>query len=234
MPIIRSDWKIDFNVDDVLFAQAADAAVLSRRSPRLIEIAKKAIEDAHGLISPMVAYKVIEVETFQEETFNLTGGFILASPLFTELMANARALIVMVCTIGDALERVASASANDDITYSFALDTTGSVAVDQLSTLACRYFESRMDLQDWHTTIAITPGMIGWDLKEGQNQVFEILADLNHGVKLTESGLMIPLKSVSMVMGAGPDVQHGGLSCDYCELKGRCQFQKPNRQAMAG
>jgi hypothetical protein len=229
MPIISSGWELEIKVEDVLFAQAADAAVLSRRSPRLIEVVEKAIEDAHGLLSPMVAYKVIEVESFQNEMLTLHGGFILVNPLFTELMTNVRSVIIMVCTIGGALECVASTSADEDITYSFALDSVGSVAVDQLSTLACRYFESQMNIKGWQTTIAITPGMIGWDLQEGQNQVFGILADLNHGVKLTASGLMIPLKSVSMMIGAGPEVKHGGLSCDYCELKDRCQFQKQSR-----
>ena len=229
MPIISSGWELEINVKDVLFAQAADAAVLSRRSPRLIEVVEKVIEDTQSLISPMVAYKVIEVESFQEETLTLHGGFILVNPLFKELMTNVRSVIIMVCTIGEALERVASSSADEDITYSFALDSAGSVAVDQLSTLAGRYFESQMNIKGWQTTVAVTPGMIGWDLQEGQNQVFGILADLNHGVKLTASGLMIPLKSVSIVIGAGPDVKHGGLCCDYCELKDRCQFQKQNR-----
>ena len=231
MPIIRSGWDLDIKIEDVLFAQGADAAVLSRRSPRLIEIADRAIADAYALISPSVVFDEIQVEDIQKEQVILKGGFVLTGSLFKELFNNARSVIVAICTIGDALEGKVSKTAIDDITYSYALDSTGSVAIDQLADLAYHHFEAQKEIQGWKTSIAISPGMIGWNLKEGQNQVFSILASQKHGVKLTDSGLMVPLKSVSMVVGTGPDVQRHGISCDYCESKGRCQFQKHNQLA---
>jgi len=226
MPIKRSGWELEITVEDVLFAQAADAAELSRRSPRLVDIAQKAIDDAYRLISPMVVYQEVAVEAFQREKINLHGGHQLTGSLVTKLLKGASTIIVAICTIGDALEKQASSMASSDLIYSFALDSVGSVAAEHLGDLACWYFEDQKKQQGLNTTIPINPGMIDWDLKEGQTEIFKILAHQNHGVQLSESGLMTPLKSQSLVLGAGHRVRNHGVSCDYCEFNGRCQFQK--------
>lgn len=226
MPIIRSGWDIDINVEDVLFAQAADAAVLSHRNPRLVEVAQQAAKDALDLISPLVAYQEIEVKAFQRGGVILTEDHVLSGMLINEHLEGAHSVIIAVCTIGDALERKVSQLADQDLVYSYALDSAGSVAVDQLAYQACNFFESQKEKQGWKTSITINPGMLGWPLKQGQNQIFAILSNQDHHVQLTESGLMIPLKSISMVLGAGPAIQRNGNSCDYCTFKGRCHYQK--------
>jgi hypothetical protein len=226
MPIIRSGWDIDINVEDVLFAQAADAAVLSRRSPRLVEVAQKAAKDALDYLSPLVVYQDMEVKAFHRGGVILAEDHFLSGLLINEHLKGAHSVIVIVCTIGDALERKASQLSDQDIVYGYALDSAGSAAVDLLAYQAFHYFEGQKEKQGWKTSIAINPGMLGWPLKEGQKQIFSILGNQDHHVKLTESGLMIPLKSISMVIGAGPDMERNGNTCDYCSFKGRCYYQK--------
>jgi hypothetical protein len=36
---------------------------------------------------------------------------------------------------------------------------------------------------------------------------------------------MVPLKSLSMVLGSGPEVDNSGRVCDYCTLKNSCRYQ---------
>lgn len=232
MPIIRAGWELDISVKDVLFAQAADAAVLSRRSPRLIEVAEKAIKDAHDLISPLVIFQEVGVESFQNGKYLLHAGYELSGSLIGEHLMDARSVIAVVCTIGGKLETRASSISSQDMTYGYALDSAGSVAVDMLAGLAYSHFESLMETRGWKTSIAMNPGMIGWPLQQGQTQIFSILADENHAVHLSDSGLMTPLKSISMVIGAGPNIQRKGQSCDFCALNGICQYQKPCNSAV--
>ena len=45
------------------------------------------------------------------------------------------------------------------------------------------------------------------------------------GVELTPSGLMNPIKSVSLVMGLGAELVSEGRSCDYCAMRETCRYK---------
>ena len=67
--------------------------------------------------------------------------------------------------------------------------------------------------------------MIGWPVNEGQPQIFNILDDPQMNVRLTEYGLMMPRKSLSMVQGFGKDMKIIGRTCDYCAMRETCRYQ---------
>jgi hypothetical protein len=48
------------------------------------------------------------------------------------------------------------------------------------------------------------------------------------GVTLTDGGMMIPRKSVSLVLGLGKDVRAEGRACDFCTLRETCRYQEQN------
>jgi hypothetical protein len=75
------------------------------------------------------------------------------------------------------------------------------------------------------TTIPLSPGMIGWSVAEGQSQIFALLDAAEIGVGLTEHGVMIPPKSLSMVLGIGPNMGTAGSTCDYCSMRETCRYQ---------
>ena len=67
--------------------------------------------------------------------------------------------------------------------------------------------------------------MIGWSVEEGQRQLFDLLDASAIGVELTEGDIMLPLKSLSMVIGLGGDLGVKGRTCDYCTMRDVCRFQ---------
>lgn len=226
MPVIGSDWNIEITIDDILHAQAADAAVLRRRSPKLVEVAERACNDAQDLIEPIIYFKEVAISSFQDQIIRLDDENYLTGSLVTEHLHDAEAVIVAVCTIGEKLEKMSSSAANNDMTYSFALDAAGSAAADYLGVQAQHHFETLIKAREWEHSIPINPGMIGWPLLSGQTEIFRILQDINHQVTLSMSGLMTPLKSISLVLGIGPELQRRGKACDYCAFNGRCHYQE--------
>ena len=71
----------------------------------------------------------------------------------------------------------------------------------------------------------LNPGMVGWPLDIGQQQIFSLLDGEEINVSLTDSWMMVPNKSLSLVMGIGPNVSAYETSCEYCSLKGICKYQ---------
>lgn len=230
MPVLNSGWMLEITAEDVLSAQAADAAVISRRSPQLLDVALRASLDALGLLAPMVIYRELAVLSHEGEVVVLEGGHTLTGALLCEHLEQAQAVVVAICTIGDAVERMASDLGYQDISYSFALDSAGSVAADLLAKQACHYFEDHFMQKGWRTTIPFNPGMVGWPLLQGQQEIFRILSELNDCVALGESGFMAPLKSVSIVLGAGPEIEAHGSTCSFCTYQNRCHFKVLNNR----
>jgi hypothetical protein len=67
--------------------------------------------------------------------------------------------------------------------------------------------------------------MVGWPVEQGQPQIFDLLDADEIGVRLTESMMMVPRKSLTFVLGIGKKLIAGGRTCDYCSLKGTCRYR---------
>jgi hypothetical protein len=67
--------------------------------------------------------------------------------------------------------------------------------------------------------------MDGWPVEEGQPQIFDLVDAAEIGLVLLPSGMMVPRKSLSMVIGLGADVSAKGVPCDYCSMAERCRYR---------
>lgn len=232
MPIWDSR-QMDLDIDAVLRGQGAEPCVIRKRNPQLVDIAQRALEETMPLLEPRTIFQDLEVEKFRHEQLLLDGGSRLSGKLIAEHLRPAVRVIVILCTIGEALEEYATRVASEDIVYSLALDGVGSAAVELLANNACRYFEEQALETGMQTSIPLSPGMMGWSVEVGQPEVFKILQPSQVGVRLSEFGLMIPRKSLTMVLGLGETMSAGGRTCDYCAMRETCRYQDHYDPALA-
>jgi hypothetical protein len=68
------------------------------------------------------------------------------------------------------------------------------------------------------------PGQEGWSIWQ-QRVIFERLPTDEIGVRLTDSCLMIPRKSVSFVIGMGPQMRPDAVACDFCSKREQCLWR---------
>ena len=224
-PQIDRNWNLSIDADMVLRGQGADPAGIRQRRPALVDTAERAVAEGLALIDPAVIYRQLPVESLQHEWLTLAGGARLTGPLLAQHMAPAQQALLMVCTIGQALEQRISALMRSDPVHGLALDGFGSVAVEALGVAACTRFEEQAARAGLHTSVPLSPGMIGWPVDEGQPQIFSLLDAGQIGVTLTESAQMIPRKSISMVLGIGRRPFSEGRACDFCALRETCRYQ---------
>jgi len=215
----------DFDLDAVLRGQGADPAVLRARRPALVQLAEQAIQEGRPLIEPSVIYKEFTVEGVVHERLTFKEGGQLAGKLIVQHLAQARKVVVLLCSIGSSLEQYASEMWGSSATYSLALDGVGSAAVEALANAACRSLEISAQSHGWLTSIPLSPGMIDWPVLDGQPQIFRLLEGEKLSVELSSSYIMIPRKSLTMVVGSGPELTISGRTCDYCSLREVCRYQ---------
>lgn len=224
MPVWQAE-VLDFDIDAVLRGQGADPGAIRARNPRLVEIAGRALEVGRNLLEPKTLYRELDVDVLRHERLVLTNGQFLSGTLVSNHLGPARRVALILCTVGDALEAHAAEVSRDDIVFGLALDGVGSAAVEALAHAACKYFEDQAEEQGFQSSIPISPGMVGWPVDKGQPEIFNILEPEQIDVHLTEYGLMIPRKSLTMVVGFGPQMITAGQTCDYCAMRETCRYQ---------
>jgi len=160
------------------------------------------------------------------------GGAKWTNPALSQHLEQAGQVAAIVCTLGAALEQRISVLLPEDPALAFALDGFGSAALDALGAAICSKIETDARAAGFYTSIPISPGMIGWPVDVGQPQIFAALAAGQICVTLNDSFLMIPRKSVSMVLGIGSTPFIAGRPCDLCGLRETCRYQ--NRDAHFG
>jgi hypothetical protein len=230
MPIL-DHWDLQLTTDLVLRAQGADPKIILTRRPALLQITEEAIISGSTLLRPAVLFEKYPVKGFTHERLEIIGNnsnpgkFHLAGRLIAQHLARTEMIIVMICTIGSGLDEGVSGLFNVDPMKALALDGVGSAAVEMLAIKACNYFEKQAKIDGLNITMPLNPGMVGWPVDIGQPQIFSLLDSEQINVSLTDSWMMIPNKSVSMVLGISKEVSPYGSSCEFCSLNGVCKYQ---------
>lgn len=223
-PILKG-WRSGLDVDSVLRGQGADPAVIRSRRPAVVRFAERALAEGMPLLDPIVTYCRLPVESVRHERIALRGGRHLTGKLVAEHLAAAQEIVAITATIGPELEDHISQVLKLDTVYALALDGFGNAAINTLATAACHCFSEAAAAEGMDTTIPLSPGMMGWPLEVGQKEIFAVLDTDGIGLKLTSHGVMIPRKSLSMVVGLGPEVMKGARACDYCDMHETCRYQ---------
>ena len=191
-----------------------------------MEVAEKAMQESFSLLAPKVVYQEFKVEGVQHERLLLQGGSRIDSKLLAQQLAAADRVIVILTTIGMELEERVSKIWDSDMVYALALDGAGSASVEALANAACLYFEQRAAEEEMQVSMPFSPGMVDWSVSDGQPQIFQLLGEAGSIVQLTSSYIMIPRKSLTMVMGVGAELKSSGRTCDFCTMRETCRYQE--------
>jgi len=228
------NWLVDdlnITVDSVLRGQGADPDIIRSRSPRLIAIAEKALDSVINLIEPVVIIKEYEVTDYRHNGLELDGGIKISGPVVTGHLIGASYLSVVVCTVGPKIDAYALDIMDEDIVLGLAIDGVGSAAVESLANAVCRKIELEAASEGNQTTIPLSPGMIGWGIEEGQPLIFDLINEDEIDVSLTSHNVMVPRKSLSMILGIGPNINSGERICDYCIMSETCRYKDQNKES---
>ncbi len=106
------------------------------------------------------------------------------------------------------------------------LDGIGSAAVNSLAQEVCKLIAHEASLRNYQASSPLSPGGRSFPLSE-QWQLFKLVPAEEIGVRLTSTGLMVPRKSVSMVIGIGPQMPTWtkAEACARCNLGRTCRYR---------
>jgi len=198
----------DFFVFDVIPAKVDVEKVLMQLgyppeaclSPRSRENIEVQMAETLRLVDPKGAYLLLE-GTGQK-------GF--------DLFSEAEGIVLALSTIGPAVEQRARELINTEHgAAGLIVDAIGSVAAEQTADFLERKIRQDCTGWGWKVSRRYSPGYCGWQI-EGQREIFKRFPD-TLGIKLTNSCLMIPEKSLSFACLLSTNGNFGKVKLSGCK-----------------
>ena len=166
------------------------------------------IDEVRAWLRPQFCYSVMR----QLPAFDM--GHIIERQL-----RGSEAYALFVCTSGMAFYQYQQQlMAAGDMVRVYIADALGSVIAEHCADRMEQHLQESIDKLHWHHTNRFSPGYCGWHVS-GQQQLFPLLDGHTCGVTLTASSLMLPIKSVSGIIGLGPGVRHLDYTCGLCNFE---------------
>ncbi len=187
-----------------------------------------ALADARALVQPAAIWEAFAIREVRHDRLLLATGTTLGGGPVAAVVAGAAELVIGVCTVGPAISRRASEyQRSGQRLRAMFLDDLGSWAVDQVRQQLCRTIEAEAAARGWRASASLSPGESEWPVTE-QAALFSLLDARPIGVTLTESLVMSPIKSLSLIIGIGPGPLgvEGAGNCDFCTLRERCAYRR--------
>lgn len=140
-------------------------------------------------------------------------------------LRGSEAFALFVCTSGLEFETYQQRLKElGDMVRVFIADALGSVIAEKCADQMEKALQESIDKLGWKHTNRFSPGYCGWHVSQ-QQLLFPLFQGHTCGVKLTDSSLMIPIKSVSGIIGLGEKVRKLEYTCGLCDFK-QCYKRK--------
>ncbi len=121
---------------------------------------------------------------------------------------------LVISTAGEELDSLINSYQQSDIVKAFVANSIGSEMAEAISRHAISIIEESLNDTE-KISNSYSPGYCGWALTE-QRKLFSYFEPQPCGVDLTDSCLMLPIKSISAVLAIGERVIKAPYGCEIC------------------
>jgi len=227
VPVIRNiPLSLDYD-DEVLRRQGLGES--SRVRPEIKKVITELLAEVEqdSLLEPAVAYEYYPITAMDSDRISLEGDRAIEAPLLSATFPEARELVVLIATIGPRLEKQVTAyTKGGGALRGMVLDGIGTAAVDRLIPEALELIAAEVSERGYEISSPVNPGMPGFPMTE-QWSLLELAPVKEIGVSLSSSGVLIPRKSTSMVIGIGLRMTRWTQAevCGRCSLRQSCPYK---------
>lgn len=192
------------------------------------EMVKGILEQASALAVPRFIYRITE-GSLTKETLRIDDTSLAIGKIIGRQLSGSEAFALFIATTGSAFgEWLEEISRNGDIVVQYIVDLLGSCLAEKAADYMEVVLQEEIAKRNWKHTNRFSPGYCEWEVSEQQKlfPLFPVSSPCS--VQLTASSLMIPIKSVSGIIGLGSKVRKTAYSCGLCNLE-YCYKRKRNK-----
>lgn len=184
------------------------------------EVIDQSMELIHQNVMPSGGFIILHDKNINIENDRIVIDdiFFMSEKIISKYLRNSDTIAILVATIGDRLEHIVKQKMDhNEFLTGYVIDRAASELVEKTVQLVeDTLFEITAE-KKISITNRYSPGYCGWNVKD-QHRLFSLLPEGFCGISLTESSLMIPIKSISAIIGIGNKVRKEDYACKLCEI----------------
>jgi len=185
------------------------------------ELIREILKETEEICNVKAEYIIYDNVLFKNEdkTIEIDSIVFQIEKIVFGQIKKSESIAVFLCTAGEEIGiRSRKAMQERDLLKGYVYDVIGSEIVEAAADLMQNELEGAMGSTDRKITNRYSPGYCNWNVAE-QHKLFQLVPDNFCGIRLTDSALMDPVKSVSGIIGIGTDVKYNAYTCNLCDMK---------------
>lgn len=218
---------------DTISSLPIDASDVCRALPRISGMTDYT-DDLHimmsqsaPLLTPRFAYCIFDVAEMKDDTITIGNTVLHCGNEIGQSLHGSTQAAVIACTVGEGITRQYNGYLQDsDFVKAYLCDIFANVAIEKMMYIVKATLRKEIEPDQLGITSHFCPGNCNWDIKE-QSELLSLLPEEYCPVRLTSSFLMLPMKSLSGIVGIGKNVKYRKSNCASCQ-SGKCIYRKNN------
>ena len=163
-------------------------------------------------------FRIFPVEFLEKNSFTINNIKFNSGRIITTHLRKISYAAFFIATAGKSLEEWSRDLMKDDLLKGYIVDSFASEAVEAVCDLLEQKLLKILSSKGLNITNRYSPGYCEWDVSE-QRKLFSLLPENFCNVRLTDSSLMNPIKSVSGIIGIGETVKRENYKCNVCGME---------------
>lgn len=183
------------------------------------EIIQTLKKEALEICQPRLGYRFLTGRKLDKQHLVVGDRVFKPDYTITKYLQEADIYAIMVASVGAELDVwIQEKRLANDIMEAFIADALGSLIVEAIVSYGLSSLTEKMKSYQLNTSNSYSPGYCGWNVRE-QQLLFSLLPYGFCGISLTDSSLMLPIKSVSSLVGIGRHIERKPYGCSICQRK---------------
>lgn len=178
------------------------------------------LNEAPPHVSAAGCYSVFEIREIKipQGLIIHSSGSLRCGSKIARQISGSDSFALFITTAGNSFDAwIKSKASGGDVLAEYLCSSIGSVIADKVADVIQEDINVLAKKAGKGITNRYSPGYCSWHVRE-QRVIFDLLPSEKIGVTLTSSFLMKPIKSVSGIIGIGPDNTPGPYMCDLCNM----------------
>lgn len=153
------------------------------------------------------------------QSLRIKDVFFFPGKIILKQLRKSELFVFFNCTAGKGIgEWSKELASNNDTLGAYISSIIGSVIVETAMDKIQSLLMEDMNRINLSITNRYSPGYCGWSTGE-QKQLFSMFPDNFCSIRLTDSMMMDPVKSVSGIIGVGKEVKYNPYTCNLCNAE---------------
>ena len=185
----------------------------------IVEMVEQIIVHANLFCCPNAGFSIFPGKIVDKDFLEINQVSLKIGRVIAKYFDSATYFAIFVATVGIEYDNyLHQLRTEGDIVNEFLADAVGS----EIAEATVRYITERIGEHaigmGFSVTHPYSPGYCSWHVRE-QQALFSLLPVEPCGISLNDSSLMVPVKSVSGMIGLGVDILESPYACEICGLQ---------------